>query len=149
MPRAVATPAFLSVRLPEATRDRLRSVAAAQGQTMQSLVGNLVDRFLAGQGVAPPALAAVLRAVRAQAGHLRQRGLTGLWVFGSVARGDARPGSDIDLFATLDARVSLVGLASLRAGLSDLLGVPADLVERDALPPAIRTAAERDAVQAL
>ncbi len=143
------TPAFLSVRLPEATRDRLRSAAAAQGQTMQSLVGGLVDRFLAEQGTAPPALAAVLRMVRDQAARLRQQGITGLWVFGSVARGDARPGSDIDLFATLDTHVSLVGLASLRAELSDLLGTPADLVERDAMRPAVRAAAERDAVQAL
>ena len=41
-----------------------------------------------------------------------------------------------------------VGLSSLRAELSDLLGAPADLVERGALRPGVREAAEREAVRA-
>ena len=47
------------------------------------------------------------------------------------------------------ARPSLLGLASLRAGLSKLLGVTTDLVEREALRPAVRAAAEREAVRVL
>jgi len=52
----------------------------------------------------------------------------------SVARGDAQADSDIDVIAEFDAKapVSLVGLASLRAELSELLGAPADLVEHRA-----------------
>jgi hypothetical protein len=43
-----------------------------------------------------------------------------------------------------------VGLASLRAELAALLGAPAALAERGALPPGpARDAAERDAVRAL
>lgn len=89
--------------------------------------------------------------LRSHAESLRRRGVTGLWVFGSVSRGDAAPGSDVDLIAEFDAGapLSLVGLASLRADLSDLLGAPADLVERDALHPEIREAAEREAVRNL
>jgi predicted nucleotidyltransferase len=144
-------PAVLSVRLPEATRDRLTAAAAARGETVQKLVGNLVERFLAEQDRAPPALGAIMDKLRAHAQTLRARGVTGLWVFGSVARGEAHPDSDVDLLAEFapGTRLSLVGLASLRAELSDLLGAPADLMERGALRPAVREAAEREAVRVL
>jgi predicted nucleotidyltransferase len=143
-------PAFLSVRLPVAARDRLKAAAAARGETIQGLVGTLVERFLAEENRPAPDLATVLGRLRARADELRQRGVTALWVFGSVARGEARPGSDVDLLAELDpyTRLSLVGFASLRAVLSDILGVPADLVERGTLRPAARQAAEREAVRA-
>jgi len=142
--------AFLSVRLPPAVRDRLKASAAARGETVQGLVGSLVQRFLAEESPAPE-LAHVLKLLRAQRAHLTRQGVTGLWVFGSVARGEARPGSDVDLLATFDpkARLSLVGLASLRAELSDLLGVPADLVADEALHPAVRAQAEQEAVRVL
>jgi predicted nucleotidyltransferase len=89
--------------------------------------------------------------LRDNADGLRRRGITGLWVFGSVSRGDARADSDVDLVAEFDpsVRLSLVGLASLRAELSDLLGVPADLVERNTLHSAVREAVEREAVRVL
>lgn len=149
-PASISPAAFLSVRLPSATRDRLKVAAASRGETVQGLVGSLVERFLAEQEGAPPPLAVVLRILRGRADELRVRGLASLSVFGSVARGDARPGSDIDLLADLDpaTRLSLVGLSSLRAELSEMLGAPADLVERGALRPGVREAAEREAVRA-
>ena len=151
MPSSRSTPAFLSVRLPETTRNRLKAAAVARGETVQGLVGSLVERFLAEEARKPPDLAVAMGTLRRHAGVLRGRGIAALWVFGSVARGEAHPGSDVDLFAEFSAgtRLSLVGLASLRADLSDLLGARADLVERDALHPAIRAAAEREAVRVL
>jgi len=148
MPTSQSSPAFLSVRLPQATRDRLKAAAAARGETVQELVGSLVEQFLAEERKAP-GLAAVLRVLRAHAQPLQQRGLAGLWVFGSVARGDARADSDVDLMAEFapGVQMSLVGLASLRAELSDLLHAPADLVERSTLRPAVRAAANREAVR--
>ncbi len=148
MPTSQSSPTFLSVRLPQATRDRLKVAAAARGETMQGLVGSLVERFLAEERRAPD-LATVLGTLRTQAQPLKQRGLVGLWVFGSVARGDARADSDVDLMAEFDpaAEMSLVGLASLRADLSDLLHAPADLVERSALRLTVRAAADREAVR--
>jgi uncharacterized protein len=124
--------AVLSVRIPAPSRDRLKAAAAARGETVQDLVGGLVERFLAEDGRRAPELAAVLGALRAGAPSLRERGVRGLWVFGSVARGEARPGSDVELMADFEAgaRVSLVGLASLRAELSELLGAPVELAER-------------------
>jgi len=132
-------------------RDQLKAVAAARGETVQGLVGHLVERFLREEDHAPPALGPTLSALRAYAPKLAARGVTGLWVFGSMARGDAQANSDIDLLAEFDpkAPVSLVGLASLRADLSELLGAPADLVERCALHPAVRQTADREAVRVL
>ena len=148
MPTSQSSPAFLSVRLPQATRDRLKVAAAARGETVQGLVGSLVERFLVEERRAPD-LATVLGTLRSHAQPLKQRGLVRLWVFGSVARGAARADSDVDLMAEFDpaAEMSLVGLASLRADLSDLLHASADLVERSALRPAVRAAADREAVR--
>jgi predicted nucleotidyltransferase len=142
--------AFLSVRVPPAVRNRVKAAAAARGQTVQDLVGDLVERFLAEENRQPPALSGVLARLREHEADLRRRGITGLWVFGSVARGEARPDSDIDLVAELDpaARVSLTGLASLRADLADILGAPVDLAEWVILRQPVLDRARREAVQA-
>ena len=63
-----------------------------------------------------------------------------LSVFGSVARGEAREASDVDLLVTFerDARVTLFTLAELQSDLAALLQRPVDLVPKDGLKPAIR-----------
>ena len=116
---------------------------------MQTLVGGLVERFLTEEERGPPSLAGVLASLRTHASILAGHGVTGLWVFGSVARGQAGPDSDVDLLVEFDtqARPSLLGLAARRVELSELLGTRADLVECETLLPAVRTAAERDAVR--
>jgi predicted nucleotidyltransferase len=143
-------PAFLSVRLPAATRNRIKAVAAARGQSVQDLVGDLVAHFLAEQDRRPPDLAEIIRRLRQHEAALRARGVASLAVFGSVARGDATPDSDIDLAVAFapDAPISLTGLAALRADLAELLAAPVDLAEWDKLRPPIRAAAEREAVRA-
>ena len=142
--------AFLSVRLPPDVRNRVKAAAAARGQTVQDLVGGLVEHFLAEQDRKPPALPATLARLREQEAELRRRGIAGLWVFGSVARGEARLDSDIDLVAEFDpaARISLTGLASLRADLADLLDAPVDLAEWGILRQPVLDRARREAVRA-
>ena len=44
-------------------------------------------------------------------------------VFGSVARGDARPGSDVDLLAEFESGRSLWDLVGLKQDLEEILGV--------------------------
>ena len=147
---SATSPAFLSVRLPPAVRDRLKERAAAGGETMRHLVGRLVERFLSEDGPAPN-LARVLATLRSDRCWLNERGIQGLRAFGSVARGEAGPDGDIDLFASFDpgSNLSLVGLASLRAELSDRLGAPVDLVTRESLHAEVRIEAEREAVRVL
>jgi predicted nucleotidyltransferase len=66
------------------------------------------------------------------------RGASGLQVFGSVARGEDRPGSDVDLLADLPPGMSLFGLARLQDELEAILGSPVDLVPFADLKPEIR-----------
>jgi uncharacterized protein len=63
-----------------------------------------------------------------------------LSVFGSAARGEMRPDSDIDLLVEFlpDAQVDLVDFAGLMLDLSRLLGRKVDLVSKNGLKPLIR-----------
>lgn len=55
-------------------------------------------------------------------------GLTNPRLFGSVARGDERPGSDVDLLVDVPAGIGLLTLARCQAQLEALLAAPVDLV---------------------
>lgn len=57
-----------------------------------------------------------------------QRGFRNLRVFGSVARGEDGPHSDIDLLVTLLAGASLFDIGALESGLAALLGERGGLV---------------------
>jgi predicted nucleotidyltransferase len=59
-------------------------------------------------------------------------------VFGSVARGEARPDSDIDFLVNLEADRSLLDLARLLRELQDLLQRDVDVVTEAGLRPRIR-----------
>jgi uncharacterized protein len=54
-------------------------------------------------------------------------------VFGSVARGEDRPGSDLDLLVTLAEDASLFDLARLHVELQDLLGIRVDVLDEGGL----------------
>jgi len=59
-------------------------------------------------------------------------------VFGSVARGDAGPDSDVDLLVNLEPGRSLLDLGSLLMDLRDLLGREVDVVTEAGLRSRIR-----------
>jgi hypothetical protein len=60
------------------------------------------------------------------------------FLFGSVARGEARGDSDIDLLIDLGQGRTLFDLAAMRAELEDLLGVPIDVVATSGLEGDVR-----------
>ena len=60
-------------------------------------------------------------------------------IFGSVARGDARPDSDIDFLVRLESGRSLLDLARLLRNLQALLGCKVDIVTEAGLRQRIRT----------
>jgi predicted nucleotidyltransferase len=74
--------------------------------------------------------------------HVRE-----LALFGSAARRQMRPESDIDILVEFlpDSGVDLVDYASLTLDLSRLLGRRVDLVSKKSLKPLIRTSVLKDA----
>ncbi len=71
---------------------------------------------------------------------LKQFHVRSLSVFGSVARGEAGPGSDIDLLVDFEpgARIGFFLFALLQKCLEELLGTKVDLVTPDALHEEMR-----------
>ena len=67
-----------------------------------------------------------------------QYGIESLALFGSVAREDARPDSDIDLLVTFEGAPTFAGYMGLKEDLEALLGCPVDLVTPGGLKARIR-----------
>ncbi len=82
----------------------------------------------------------VVATLKALEAELRQRGIVSAAVFGSVARGEARPDSDVDVLVDIDPVVpfDLFDLVGVKNLLSDRLERPVDVLERGALKPSIR-----------
>jgi uncharacterized protein len=74
------------------------------------------------------------------AGLCRQYHVQELSLFGSMARGDNRPDSDIDILVLFqpDARIGLIAYADLMFALASLMGRKVDLVDKLGLKPLIR-----------
>ena len=75
-----------------------------------------------------------------------KHGAKNLRVFGSVARGEARPDSDVDFLIHLDDDRSLLDHVALMQDLEDLLGRKVDVVEDEALHWYIRDRVLAEAV---
>ena len=68
-------------------------------------------------------------------------------VFGSVARGEDRADSDVDLLVDLPPHMSLLGLGRLQAELEEILGTRVDLIPAADLKPDVRSRTERDLIE--
>jgi predicted nucleotidyltransferase len=80
----------------------------------------------------------ILDTLAAQADELRARGVASLALFGSAARDQAGPLSDIDLLVEFARPVGLFDFFRLQHWLEKILGVAkVDLVEKGALHPAL------------
>ncbi len=92
----------------------------------------------------------VLTALRARESDLRAKGVARAALFGSIARGEHGPDSDIDIMIDLDPErhVGVYGLVDIMNTIGDLFTIKVDVSERQSLRPFVRPSAERDAIYA-
>ena len=92
----------------------------------------------------------VIATLRAHEAQLRDQGVLHVALFGSVARGEAGPGSDIDILIALEpqAPVGLFEYVAITQYLADLFPNRVDVANRDKLKELVRPSVERDAVYA-
>lgn len=93
-------------------------------------------------------LNAVRQQLAAEEPELRRRGVRHLAVFGSVARSDDGPDSDVDVAVEIEAgrSFSLIRMEETRLLLEDALRRPVDLGEVDSFRPQVRAAFDRERV---
>ena len=95
-----------------------------------------------------------IAALKRHEAELRRRGVSHAGVFGSVARGDAGPDSDIDVLVRLDPETafSLWDYVAIKRRVARMLGARQgriDVIDLDGMSPHIRPSVERDAIYAL
>ena len=73
------------------------------------------------------------------AGFCRDHGIRRAAIFGSLARGEGRPDSDIDLLVTFTTPKSLLAVVRLERELGVELGRRVDLLTEEAISPLIRS----------
>ena len=80
--------------------------------------------------------------------ELKELGVEHLTLFGSVARDEAGPDSDVDLLAvfTQDKSLSLLKVVGIQRTISDLVGCPVDLSETGCVKPRLKPHIEPDLI---
>ena len=89
----------------------------------------------------------VLAALRAHRRDLERFGIKSLALFGSVARDEAGPESDLDLLLEFERTATFDRYMGLKLFLEDLLGCRVDLVMRKALKARLLPSVELEAVR--
>ena len=92
----------------------------------------------------------VLSVLRDHRPQLEAQGVMHAALFGSLARGEQGPDSDIDIMVEFDpeAKVGLFGYSGIILYIQDLFEYAVDVAQRDALKAHVRPGAERDAIYA-
>ncbi len=75
-------------------------------------------------------------------------GVRSLDLFGSVARGESGPDSDVDLLVDFDRPIGLFHFVRVQRRLEEILGCRVDLVMRDAVKRQLRDRIFAEAVRA-
>ncbi len=76
--------------------------------------------------------------------YLDQYPISRIGIFGSFARNEERPDSDIDILVTFEEPISLLALVRIHRELSELLNRKVDIVSEKYLHPRMKEAVQKD-----
>lgn len=126
------------------------TVSKADKETLRRFAHSLRDGQAPGL-FAGTRLPAVIRSLRAARAELERLGVVHAGVFGSTARGEDRPDSDVDVAIDVDSeriRDVIDMIRVIEAVRAALPGVPTDVADRRTLKPGIRERAEQEMIHA-
>jgi len=90
----------------------------------------------------------VIHTLRAHEAELRAEGVSHVFLFGSVARGEADEASDVDLFYDYDPdRFGFLQFMRIRELAPEIIGRAVDIMPRDGIHPLIRPEVEQMAIE--
>jgi len=88
----------------------------------------------------------IIAKIRAHSAEMADFGVRRLALFGSVARGEDQPGSDVDVLVAFDGETTFDHYFDLKFWLEDMLGRPVDLVTEKALRAEMAPDVNREAL---
>ena len=92
----------------------------------------------------------VIATLKGREAELRALGVVHAALFGSVARGQQRPESDIDILVDLDPKIvhTIIDYVGVKEYIADLFDEPVDVVNQEGLKPVLRPRVDTDAIHA-
>jgi predicted nucleotidyltransferase len=138
----------LTITVSPETRKIIDTIAHREGVSAENFLQNLLNERIRLEKKQPVSLEQIRAILNTHRDELLKRSIRRLYVFGSVARGDAGNKSDIDIMVEFapSARVSLLTLGSLNAFLEEILGSRVDVGDRQSFRSDVLCSIEKEAV---
>jgi predicted nucleotidyltransferase len=140
----------MSFRLDAKAAEAARVRATTKGKKITAYLEDLVLSDLTAGPKSRPTLVEVIRLLRSNRAELEKIGIRHAEIFGSVARGEDLPDSDVDILVDLDPDIvrDLFAYSRVQRTLQDLVGRRVDIARRGRTRPEIDADLIRDAVHA-
>jgi len=147
----------VSIRLDERTLAAAQRRARQRRRTLTNYVEGLIERDFGrsesekeGANAPDALLVHVIRTLKAHRPELERMGVRHAAVFGSLARGEETPESDVDILIETDPALvrSLFAYGGIQQSLEEWIGWPVDLAGKERLRRGAAAEAQRDAIHA-
>jgi uncharacterized protein len=140
----------MSFRLDAKAAEAARVRATTKGKKLTAYLEDLVLSDLTAGPKSRPTLVEVIRLLRSNRAELEKIGIRHAEIFGSVARGEDLPDSDVDILVDLDPAIvrDLFAYSRVQRTLQDLVGRRVDIARRGRTRPELDAELIRDAVHA-